>query len=211
MDHYDVGDVSVYPWPNNVVAADALVSETGVISRSASEPERAVDPEELARCEALSKWVADAMGPGPVGMRSEGRTEWVPYFRCVGVGEGPPSSVDEGWVREVLFGGAICPLDPVVVEPLTLAGEFWTHATERQPESAVARWTNFVSQVSKHPALSKPSFASVGFYEYAPAERVRRGDRPHGFEMRGSCLPRMPFAFTEAGSVVGLLGHVVWT
>jgi hypothetical protein len=34
---------------------------------------------------------------------------------------------------------------------------------------------------------------------------------PAGFEMRGSCLPRVAFAFTPAGSVVGLLGHVVWT
>ena len=125
-----------------------------------------------------------------------------------------------------MFAGTIAPFDAVFVEPMTQGGHFCEDAcgedlAEDDCEAdewervlqVRKRWDDLLRFFTTSDELVMPSFASIGFYEYAAPEgaHVMSLDEPPGVEMKGCCLPRMPFAFTKAGSLVGLFGHAVWT
>jgi hypothetical protein len=192
-----------------------------------------VDPEELARCERLATALGNIMNGHPVGMKSEADDPFYPYFQVVnaddaGAMPGPPKTVDAALIRS-LFAETIAPFDHVFVEPLVEGGFFWREVTadlsdededeDEDPEfdaevaQRLSRWRELIGFLHGSDELVQPSFASIGFYEYkAPVgASVLSPTQPSGSEMKGSCLPRMPFAFTRAGSLVGLFGAVVWT
>ena len=232
-DSYGCGDPALTEWPNNVLSIHTRVYDSGVISRPTDSVVHRVDPMELARCERLSAAAAAIMGQHPVGMKSEADDPFHPYFQVVsadprGVPPGAPKVVDAALVRK-LFGHTIAPFDHVFVEPLREGGFFWQESDKDidvdeddispeeweaiAPEKILGRWRELIRFFAESDELVLPSFAAIGFNEYSePAgASVLADTRPPGFEMKGSCLPRMPFAFTHAGSLVGLFGHVVWT
>jgi hypothetical protein len=210
-EHYDIGHPDLYEWPNNVISSRAVAYESGVIAREGEPIVHRVDPDELARCARLADAAAAIMQGHYVGMKSEADSHFTPWYRVANVGDEPPTSIDETFVR-ALFGGTICPLDPVVVEPMAEGTRFWGDAvTKNTDPQTLERWRALLAFFHQEPGLHKPTFACIGFNEYAPAKWIEPEARPPGFEMRGSCLPRVAFALTEAGSVVGLFGHVVWT
>jgi len=231
IDAYGSGDPEETEWPNNVLSNQTVVYDSGVIARRSDSVVHRVDPEELARCERLAKAAASVLGSFPVGMKSEGNDPFHPYFQVVsvdahGAPPGPPKVIDAAFVRK-LFGHCIAPFDRVFVEPLREGGFVWkeseTDVEEDEvepeewamigPEHVLARWRKLIEFFEASDELVLPSFAAIGFYEYKAPAGASLGDRaePSQFEMKGSCLPRMPFAFTHAGSLVGLFGHVVWT
>lgn len=236
-DPYGCGDPALSEWPNNVLSIHTHVYDSGVIARPTDSIVHRVDPDELARCERLAAAAASIMGSHPVGMKSEGGEPFYPYFQVVsvdaaGAAPGPPKSVDAALVRK-LFGNTIAPFDHVFVEPFEEGCFAWREmqadlgddeddddddpdpeddeSIER--EQVLGRWRELIRFFHESDELVHPSFAAIGFYEYkAPREAsVLDASEPPGVEMKGSCLPRMPFAFTRAGSLVGLFGHVVWT
>lgn len=230
-DPYGCGDPAKTDWPNNVLSIHTLVYDSGVIARRSDSVVHRVDPEELARCERLAKAAASIMGSHPVGMKSEADDAFHPYFQVVSVDSrgappGAPKVVDAALVRK-LFGQTIAPFERVFVEPLREGGFFWNESEtevyedevspERWeaigPEKVFGRWRELIRFFEDSAELVLPSFAAIGFYEYKAPEDASVLDetKPPGFEMNGSCLPRTPFAFTHAGSLVGLFGHVAWT
>jgi hypothetical protein len=224
------GNPDLTDWPNNVLSVHLKVYDSGVIARGNEAVVHRVDPSELARCERLSAQALAIVGEHAVGMKSEGDDPFQAFFRVVsvnpdGVPPGPPSRVDARFVRE-LFAGTIAPFEPVYVEPMTQGGYFWGDACSEdlneddcddeewgRVQQVRQRWQDLLHFFTTSEELVTPSFASIGFYEFAspPGADIVNADEPPGFEMKGCCLPRMPFAFTRAGSVVGLFGHVVWT
>jgi len=230
-DPYGCGNPALCEWPNNVLSIHTRVYDSGVIARSDQPVVHRVDPEELARCERLAARAGVIMGRHPVGMKSEADEPFHPYFQLAsadaqGILPGAPKVVDAALVRK-LFAHTIAPFDHVFVEPLREGGFFWKDAradvfeeeyspeewAEINPEKVLARWRELIRFFNECDELVQPSFASIGFNEYSPPEGANVLDEtePPGFEMKGSCLPRMPFAFTHAGSLVGLFGYVVWT
>lgn len=230
-DPYGCGDPEETDWPNNVLSIQTVVYDSGVIARRSDTVVHRVDAEELARCERLAKAAASIMGRHAVGMKSEADDPFHPYFQVVnvdakGAPPGAPKVVDAALVRK-LFGQTIAPFEQVFVEPLREGGFFWKESEsdvsedevspERWqaigPEHVLGRWRELIRFFEQSDELVLPSFAAIGFYEYSAPKgaTVLDATEPPGFEMKGSCLPRMPFAFTHAGSLVGLFGHVVWT
>ena len=231
-DDFGCGDPTRTEWPNNVLSIHTLVYDSGVIARTTDAVVHRVDPEELARCERLATALGHIMNDHPVGMKSEGNDPFYPYFQVVnadaaGAMPGPPKTVDAALIRS-LFGGTIAPFDHVFVEPLQEGGFFWREVTsdldddyedDDDPEFSaegaqrLSRWRELIGFLHGSEELVQPSFASIGFYEYKPPEgaSVLNAAELAEFEMKGSSLPRMPFAFTRAGSLVGLFGSVVWT
>jgi len=220
-DRYGSGDPALTDWPNNVLSVNTVVYDSGTIARSNDSVVHRVDPQELARCERLAAAAAKITGRSPVGMKSEGDDPFHPYFQVVsvdahGAPPGPPKVVDAALVRK-LFGNTIAPFDHVFVEPLREGGFFWkenqSDDEDDDAEETYGRWRELIRFFTESDELVLPSFASIGFYEYKAPNGASVLDKtePPGFEMKGSCLPRMPFAFTHAGSLVGLFGYVVWT
>jgi len=232
-DPYGCGDPARTEWPNNVLSIHTHVYDSGVIARATDSIVQRVDPDELARCERLAAAAAAIMGDFPVGMKSEAGEPFHAYFQVVsvdatGAPPGPPKLVDAALVRK-LFGNTIAPFDQVFVEPFSEDGFAWKEMRadigeeddDEDPdddevierEKVVGRWRELIRFFRESDELVEPSFAAIGFYEYAAPRgaQVLDAKQPPGFEMKGSCLPRMPFAFTRAGSLVGLFGHVVWT
>lgn len=212
-DPYGLGDASLTEWPNNVLSTRTIVYEGGVIAREGDEVVVRYDPAERRRCERLAAGAATVAAGMHVDLKSEADGAFAPFFRVAPPGSaGPPAEVDEAFVRW-LFGETICPLDAVRVEPLDVTSTFFREDVlhrNAEPEH-VARWRALIDHFAASPELVRPSFASVGFADYAPARPIAVAARPPGFASRGSCLPRLVFAFTERGSVVGLFAHVVWT
>lgn len=230
-DRYGCGDPTLSEWPNNVLSIHTIVYDSGVIARPTDSIVHRVDPDELARCERLATALGHIMNGHPVGMKSEGDDPFYPYFQVVntdgeGTMPGPPESVDAALIRG-LFAETIAPFDHVFVEPLREGGFFWREVTsdlsdedeDEDPDFSaevaqrLSRWRELIGFLHGSDELVQPSFASIGFNEYHPPEgaSLLSSIEPPGFEMKGSCLPRMPFAFTRAGSLVGLFGAVVWT
>jgi hypothetical protein len=206
-DSYGSGEGSPgFDWPNNVLSRRAVVYESGVIRNDGEAVDHRVDPDELAFCRELAAELG-SVANGLV-LASEADVPWQPYFRVANVGDDPPRILDEQVLRD-LFGGTISPLDPVQTEPFAEDSEFWQEVVDPESERSVTAWRGLLTRLHGHPSLSAPATARIGFYEYAPAEPVQ--DPPEGFEMRGSCLPRLVFAWTEQGSLVGLWSHAVWT
>lgn len=233
-DPYGCGDPTRTDWPNNVLSIHTRVYDSGVIARPSDSIVHRVDPDELRRCERLAAAAAAIMGGNPVGMKSEADEPFHGYFQAVsvdaaGAPPGPPNSVDAALVRK-LFGNTIAPFDKVFVEPFAEGGFAWKEMRadlgddeeddedpdddeSRDREQVLSRWRELIRFFRESDELVEPSFAAIGFYEYSAPRgaEVLDAAEPPGFEMKGSCLPRMPFAFTRAGSLVGLFGHVVWT
>jgi len=205
-------------WENNVLSSQTVVYDSGVIAKQGVAVEHRVDPAELALCERLAAQASAIIGDAELGMRSEGTDPFVPYFQVANVGSGgPPEVVDVALVRR-LFGETICPVDQVFVEPLIEGGFFWKELTDGVEEDddetdIIGRWRRLIDFFKSSPDLVHPSFACIGFYEYAAPEGAVAAstEKPPGFSMHGSALPRLAFAFTRAGSLVGLFGHAVWT
>ena len=209
-DHYGLGDPSRYEWPNNVLSVKTVVYEGGWIAREDDLVVPGWCPDELAACERLADEAAAILEGVPVGMGSEADTTFAPFYRVADRERGDvPDSIDEGFVRE-MFGGTLSPWDPVVIEPLSEGGAWWAAMTgEGVDPTDVERWRALVTFL--HDGLFHPTFVSIGSFEYAPALPIPATERPEVFASRGSCLPRMAFAMTSGGSVVGVFGYVVWT
>ncbi|MGL5810843.1 MAG: hypothetical protein ACRCYQ_12940 [Nocardioides sp.] len=213
-DNYDIGIPSRYEWPNNVLSTRTVVYEGGWIARAGDEfvlPRWR--PDEFELCERLANEAASIMEGVLVEGTSEADTTFAPFYRVAAVDSaGTPDQVDERFVRE-LFGGTIFPLDPVVVEPLREDGTFWERVVDSTGDypDELQRWRALVKFLGDGSDLCQPAFVSIGFNNYAPALPIPDAQMPPGFELRGACLPRLAFAFTPAGSVVGIFGHVVWT
>lgn len=220
MDNYGIGD-GANEWPNNVLSRQTVVYDSGVIARRGAPVVHRVDPDEFALCQRLAESAAEIMRGVTVGMRSEADDPFHPYFRVANVLDNdatstPPEVVDRVLIRR-LFGDTICPADAIYVEPLREGGYFWREIGEDNDDelaSAFEAWRRLIRFFTETKELVHPSFACIGFGEYSPPEPDETAvpsSTISGFEMHGSCLPRLPFAFTRAGSLVGLFGQVVWT
>lgn len=223
MDNYTVGD-DESEWPNNVLSRQTVVYDSGVIARRGTSVVHRVDPDELALCQRLAGSAAEIMQGVSVGMKSEADDPFHPFFQVGNVSDNDtpgvaPAVVDSALVRR-LFGGTICPADAIYVEPLREGGFFWAEIghdaddDDEESENVLDAWRRLIRFFTESKDLVHPSFACIGFGEYSPPKADSTAvdsESIPGFEMHGSCLPRLPFAFTKAGSLVGLFGHVVWT
>jgi hypothetical protein len=209
MNTYGSGNPELYEWPNNVLSTKTVVFEDGSITRGGTASTRNVDPSELARCKALSAELHKLVSTVHVGMKSEGDDGWKPFFQAAAIGAPVPKTLDEAAVRSI-FGGTIMPLDRIVVEPLQEAGSWWKDLQSSEDEATDAAWRKLMAFVAANRALHGAVFVQIGFYEYGETIDFE-GEPPDGYEMRGSCLPRLALAITDKGSVVGVFGHVVWT
>jgi hypothetical protein len=216
IDHHGIGDPALYEWPSNVLSANTVAYASGVIARRGTAVDHRVDPEELVRCKALAAEIHAFVDDIDVGMKSEADDRWVPFFQVANEGADVPRALDEATVR-ARFGGTIMPIDRIVIEPLEEAGGWWEDLQSGEDPEVEDRWRQLIAFVAKHPLLHGGCFVQIGFYDYAPSGLAEtepldfEGDAPAGYEMRGSCLPRLALAITECGSLVGVFGHVVWT
>lgn len=207
--HHDLGDASLYEWPNNVLSTRTVVLEGGTIARDGDGVVARYLPAERSRCVRLADEAAARLDGVQVGMKSEGDAPFLPFF-CTASPDtaGPPATLDEAWVR-ALFGGTICPLDPVRVQPFAESSPFFADAVEGDPERE-ARFRALLRFFDEND-LTHATGIEIGFFEYAPARPIPAADHAAGFESRGSRLPRLIVGLTAAGSVVGVFSHAVWT
>lgn len=215
---YGSGDAEVYEWPCNVLSPRMAVLESGRICRKGETVVHDVEPDELARCKTLAEKLSQHMSG--VLLLSETGAPWISYFRVADSGGEPPSEVDDLFIR-ALFGGTICPLDAIVVEPVQDSGRLWKQIAGSEDilleegtdveiqafKERVVRWRELIRHVQSE--LLTPRIALIGFAGFEPSTEIK--DKPAGFEMPGCVLPRMIFGFTPKGSLVGLVSLVVWT
>lgn len=198
-----------YEWPNSVLSSRTVVYGSGVVARKGEPVEHRVDPTELARCKRIARDAARILRGVSVGMGSESDSGWAPFYQVLNVGEKAPARLSEAWLR-ARFGGVICPHTLVSVEPLREKGRWWELSCGSfDDEALLAKWRELIGFFRGHEELMRPSIAVIGDSDYVEA---KSGTPPKPDDvMHGSVLPRMPFALTHHGSIVGLFGHVVWT
>jgi hypothetical protein len=207
-------------WPNNLISRKTVVYGSGRISREGIPVQHAVDPDELARCQRLAGQAAALMEGVQVGMGSESRDPFQPFFIAANHGQPIPHAIDESLIWAA-FGGTIFPLATITVEPLEPAGIWWSEvvsyltsdeedeevAEEQQAE--LARWHSMRSWFQQQADFKVSAFIRIG--EYRALSDLEEDAFPPGTEIPGCVLPRLALGLTQQGSLVGLFGYSVQT
>jgi hypothetical protein len=153
---------------------------------------------EMARCRRLAASAAKVMRPAEAGMGSEGTAHWSPFFITDYVGGVVPKRLTETALRAA-FGGCISPKTRLWIEPLAERGEWWSHVLHDSGDSEPADreryllpWRNMIRWFRSRPEFRTSRFGMIG----------KGGDD-------GAVFPRLAVGVTEAGSLVGIITHVV--
>jgi hypothetical protein len=190
-------------WPNNILSPHTVVYSCGRIARAGEVIEHAHDPQELARCRQLAEEAAAVMAGTPLGMSDEGTHYFTPFFITANAGAEVPRELTEAHLRAA-FGGTIRPDSPVLIDPLREEGEWWRlasmQAVSDNDAKTLALWRWLLDWFNNHPHLHGACSVRI---DCPPA--VPPGMLPP------SVLPRLLLALTDQGSLVGVLGCVVWT
>jgi hypothetical protein len=209
METYDMGEPEA-EWPWNVLSRRTVVYSCGAICR---EGDTSLihnhDPAEMALCRRLATEAATMLQGVEVGMGSESSDYFAPFFIVASVGATVPTELTEDTIRAV-FGGTIYPHAEIIVEPLMEQGNWWAQVetdcglneeedeAEEDIEACLRPWRAMVQWFHTQPALHTASFVMIG-------------EDPLSEENGGCVFPRLALALTEAGSFVGIFGHVVHT
>jgi len=197
-------------FPLCLISKRTVVYSCGAIAH-AGDPVRHDHPTgELALCRRLATAANKVMEGESVGMGTEGSpingTEYFsPFFITANQTARPLTKLTEKAVRS-LFGGVIRPEARIWVEPLQERGEWWasvlhdaggdedSDCNEDQVEDYLKPWRKMIAWFSK-----QKDFLSTYFLMF--------GDGGDG----GAAFPRIAVGLTRAGSLAGIIGHVVST
>jgi hypothetical protein len=205
MENYGVGDADA-EWPHNAISRKTVAYSCGALGRTGDRIEHNHDPAELELCRRLSSEVAKVMKGTEVGMGSEDSAPFEPFFVAANVDTQAPKKITEPLIREV-FRGVIYPPATIWVEPLREKGKWWSQVRYdcscykgEEKESYLKPWRAMIKWFHDQEKLHSAAFVMIG-------------DDPldNEFKNAGCVFPRLALGLTEAGSVVGICGHVVHT
>jgi hypothetical protein len=197
-------------WANNLISARAVALSCGALDRSGEAAGHEHDPAEMDLCRRLATEAARVMDNVNVGMGSESGDPFLSYFVVAPLGGPVHRAIDEEWIRRV-FGGAIHPDAPIVIEPLEEAGEWWRQVRvdsvdnedceedeeiRAEGEETLERWRAMIRWFRSRDGLRGAAFVMIG--------ETREG-------APGCVQLRMALGITASGSLVGLCGQVVHT
>jgi hypothetical protein len=122
----DVGSPRPDWWIGGTFSNRMVIYASGRIARGGDPVRHRVDPDELARCRALSD---EALSLNAPGLSSEGDFQWYPFFVAANLDDPAPGRIDEAMVRE-RFGGTILPIIRIVISPIREGGPWWDKNVE---------------------------------------------------------------------------------
>ena len=199
-------------WPLNIISRQAVVYGSGHIAREGDSVHLAVDPEELDLCRRLSAEIAELMAGVEVGMGSESSDEFRGFFIAGSVIESAPLSIDEELIRS-RFGGTIFPPATISVEPLAEGTEWWTVVEDFYSDPGdvddLVPWRSMIHWFQDRPEFTTTAFVRIG--DEPELWNLPEDQWPPGTEMTPAALPRLAVGLTPEGSLIGLLGYVVYT
>ena len=147
-----------------------------------------------------------------VGMGSESSDEFHGFFIAGSVIEGAPLSIDEELIRS-RFGGTIFPPATISVEPLAEGTEWWAKVEldgEDPPGTDyLVPWRSMIRWFHDRPEFTTTAFVRIG--DQPELWNLPKDRRPPGTEVTPATLPRLAVGLTPEGSLIGLLGYVVYT
>jgi len=181
------------PWSHNILVENSIQLLSGLIDITASvqdEPDTRV----LARCKSLSEVAAATFG-GESLHGSEGSETFQPFY-VVATSAFRASRIDAECVRCV-FGRSLFPRAEIAIETLAETADWWREvvaayeSAEPGPYARLRRWF-----------LDQPDFEETAYVAI---------DKDLSDPEGGCCFPRLVLGRTPDGSLVGVLGYVVWT
>jgi hypothetical protein len=211
MESYGVGDPGA-AWPNNMIARDAVVQASGVMSRSGQPVTHVVDDADLALCKKLAGVVEGMMEGVDVGTGSESTDSVHAFFIPGDTSQKAPAIISEKLIR-ARFGGTLFPGVTVRTEPVDTDAPWWTETrTElaaQSPEAvaggavadekAIEKWLALVGWFKGQEAFVDMAYVEIG--EYAALQHL--GELPEGTEMPPGVLPRLLVGLTGRGGLAG--------
>jgi hypothetical protein len=211
LDDYGVATDGEAEWPNNLVSRRAVAYESGHV-RGRDEPAPGpIDRDELARCRALAREVAEMMSGVAVGMGSESGDGFHAYWLVPESGAPHASRIDEALVRRA-FSNTLFPLVTVAVEPLRAEGAWWERVEQDGSESDRSYfhpWRRMLAWFASHDAFVDLAFVSIGDREALWEVESQKHLLPPGTSVTGCVLPKLAVGLTRIGSLVGLFGWTV--
>jgi hypothetical protein len=210
MESYGLGDADP-EWPWNVISRKAVFYSCGRIAREGAPVEHRHDPNEISLCRNLAGAATRTMQGCDIGMGSESSNPFRPFFVVANLQATVPATVSETIIRES-FGGTIYPGAQITIEPLAEGGNWWDRVRRdcvdnedcadeffrAEGEKQLARWSQMVQWFQSCKKLQRCAFVMIG------------QDEPRQ-QKRGSEFPRIALGITDAGSLVGIGGWVVYT
>ena len=212
-ENYDVGGAEA-EWPNNILSRKTVVYASGRIARKGDTVQHNVAPEELDLCRQLANEAAALMAGVDVGMGSESRDPFRPFYIAANAEDAVPEAIDEPliWSR---FGGTVFPAATITVEPLAERGTWWKEVeddggafTGAEREEYLRPWRALIHWFGGRPEFKDTAFVRIGDPDALFRER---SSYPEGTEIAGCVLPRLAVGLTRSGSLVGVFGYSVQT
>jgi hypothetical protein len=187
-------------FPLRCLSKHTVVYTCGTIARGGGPTKHEHPPGEVARCRHLAGAAAKVMQIAEAGMGSEGTAYWSPFFVTARIGRGVPKRLTEAAIRAV-FGGCISPDATIWIESLAERGRWWSHVlhdcSDNEPEDReryLVPWRGMIRWFRSRPAFTASRFVMIG-----------------GGDDGVAVYPRLAVGVTEAGSLAGIITHVVHT
>jgi hypothetical protein len=188
----------------NTISIRAVAYSCGALAIDGATVKHDHDPDDLKLCRRLAGQAARQMEGTEVGMGSEGSAYFSPFFIATNAGDRVPARLTDRLVHKA-FGGTIYPPAKVWVEPLRERGEWWESVLHdcscydgQEKEDYLKPWRKMMKWFNENELLHGTAFVMIG-------------DDPLDDENAGCVFPRLALGITEAGSLVGICGHVVHT
>ena len=229
------GNDEANEWPWNCLSRRTVAYSCGALRRSGEPAIHNHDEAEFILCQRLADEAAELMADVLVGMGSEADHHFTPFFIVASDGADNPQTLDADTLRAA-FGGTIYPQAEVIVEPLQARGQWWrtvvavcsgeeedadeyedgyededaredadidTEVEEEDEENessgkCLAPWRSLMEWFHNQTPLRESAFVSIG-------------DSLLDDENGASVFPRLAVGLTSAGSIVGIVGVVVYT
>ena len=153
-------------WPWNVISKKAIALTCGLISRRGDQPVHRHQPAEFNLCRILATQASKIMMGQDVGMGSESRDPFRPYYVVNSIGKPAPKLITESLIREV-FGGTIYPPTQIVIEPLEESGEWWRQVlydydgSDDEDENNLRPWQAMIRWFHENRHLQSPAFVMI--------------------------------------------------
>jgi len=168
-------------WPHNGISHRAVRYTCGQVAQPEREGAHRHDLAELERCRRLAQEAEDLLSAYAPDHDQGG--PYRAFFVAANVGDPVAEAITEGFLREHVFGGTICPRNHVGIDRLA--------ALPCDPD-VLAR---FVPWFEGQPGLHGHAFVQIG---------------TASDDESGVVCPLLAVAITDAGSVVGVCGYAVW-
>lgn len=187
-------------YPLRCISKQTVVYSCGTIARGVGPSKHEHPPGEFPHCRRLAASAAKVMRAAEAGKGSEGTAHWSPFFVAARVGGGIPKRLTEAAIRKA-FGGCISPNVSIWIEPLAEQSRWWSHVlhdcNDNEPEDReryLVPWRDIIRWFRSHSAFRSSRFVRIG-----------------GGDDGVAVHPRLAVGVTEAGSLVGIITHVVHT